>query len=92
LFALLINLLPFFPGQPRQLADELGTIRERIDSDVRRCHCRICFAVATVANVVLRSTSVESLALLATLKSNEGGSAAQRIDGWRYALFGQKLI
>jgi hypothetical protein len=35
---------------------------------------------------------VESLALLATLKSKEGGSAAQRIDGWRYVLFGQKFI
>jgi hypothetical protein len=35
---------------------------------------------------------VESHVLLATLKLKDGGSAAQRIDGWRYALFGQKLI
>ena len=55
LFALLINLLPLFPGQLRQRVDELGTTGEIINSnsDARPCHRRICFAVAEIATVVL---------------------------------------
>jgi len=55
LFALLINLLPFLPGQLRQRVEELRTIGEIINgnSDARPRHRRICFAVAAIATVVL---------------------------------------
>ena len=43
LFALLINLLPFFPGQLRQRVEELGAIGERINSDARPRHRRNLF-------------------------------------------------
>ena len=45
LFALLINLLPFFPGQLRQRVEELGTTGEIInsDSDARPRHRRNLF-------------------------------------------------
>jgi hypothetical protein len=49
LFALLINLLPLIPRQPRQLVDELGAMREIINSDGRLRHRRICFAVRDFA-------------------------------------------
>src|SRR5438094_7849505 len=64
LFALLINLLPLLPGQPRQSVDELGTTGEIInsDSDARRHHRRICFALAEIATVVLdRRVNVDDI-------------------------------